>query len=199
MPDGNAIIPVVNKLLSLPFAVKVATQDWHPSNHVSFASSHAPPNNKPFESYSTVPNPENPTETERIRLWPDHCVADSHGAALVSGLDAPRLTHTVQKGQDYRIEMYSAFRDMYKSPCVAKSALEETLVNAGVSTVYCVGLAGDYCVKSTALHARESGFATAIVEDGIRCIDQSADGQAKLKQEFAAAGIDVVLSDELMK
>jgi nicotinamidase-related amidase len=126
-------------------------------------------------------------------------VADSHGAALVSGLDATRLTHTVRKGQDHRIEMYSAFRDMYTSPCVAKSALEETLVAAGVRTVYCVGLAGDYCVKSTALHARESGFATAVVEDGTRSIDQTAEGVADLKRELAAAGIELILSDELMK
>lgn len=84
----------------LPFNLKIATRDLHPANHVSFASSHAAPDNRPFETILSISNPGNAAETEKIRLWPDHCVQGTRGCELVRGLNVSCLHAIVDKGQD---------------------------------------------------------------------------------------------------
>ncbi|KAF7441465.1 pyrazinamidase nicotinamidase [Pyrenophora tritici-repentis] len=128
------------RVLEYPFALKVATKDYHPRDHISFASNHTAPNNKPFESTVTIKNPHNPEETQETRLWPDHCIQGTKGAELLPELLVSKVDRIVEKGQDKRVEMYSAFADPFKSPCVAKSNLAETLRMAGITDVYVVGL-----------------------------------------------------------
>jgi nicotinamidase-related amidase len=172
--QGRDIAPVVNELLGLPFVVKVATKDFHPQDHISFASNHPPPNNIPFESEIVITNPYNLSETETTRLWPDHCVQGTKGSELVPELDLPKIDHIIEKGQDKRVEMYSAFADPFLNPTVSKSKLADTLKEAGVTHVYVVGLATDYCVKFTAIDSAKEGFKTYVIREGTRPVDPAS-------------------------
>lgn len=163
---GRDIAGPVNELLSLPFAVRVATQDWHPADHISFASNHH--GKMPFEHSVTVTNPHNPAESYHTRLWPVHCVQDTPGADLVPELDLRRVDSVLKKGQHPRVEMYSAFYDPFKSPRVSDSGLASLLREKGVTHVYVVGLALDFCVRCTAADAATEGFTTYVVEEGTR-------------------------------
>lgn len=189
--DGRNIIPTINKLLDLPFVIKVATKDWHPQDHISFASNHA--GKKPFVDFTTVVNPSNPAETYETRLWPDHCVQGTKGAELVHELDMSKIDKVVEKGQVKEVEMYSAFYDPLEKPRVSDSGLAGVLRERGVTDVYCVGLAFDYCVKCTAVDAAKEGFKTYIVREGTRPVDPATlevlDGELKTK------GVDVVSLD----
>ena len=185
---GRDIVEPINKLLNLPFCVKIATQDWHPLDHVSFASNHAPPGNKPG-TVITIHNPENPSETEQITLWPDHCVQHSEGAQLVQELDASKLNHFVRKGTDKNVEMYSAFRANYRSPCISESDLLELLRRSAIDKVLVVGLAADYCVKYTAMHSAEESFQTVVLADATRAIGQSEQSERALRHDLARHGV----------
>ncbi|KAF4630294.1 hypothetical protein G7Y89_g7848 [Cudoniella acicularis] len=96
VPNGRTIIPTVNKLLTLPFALKIATKDWHPADHISFASNHA--NKKPYVDFTTIVNPANASETYETRLWPDHCIQNTPGAELVKELEVEKVDKIVEKG-----------------------------------------------------------------------------------------------------
>jgi nicotinamidase-related amidase len=174
VPGGRDIVPLVNQLLSLPFPVKVATQDFHPRDHISFASNHSPPQNKPLETMITIKNPLNSKETEQTLLWPDHCVQGTKGAELVPELEIPKEIRIVKKGRDKRVEMYSAFADPFKNPTVSKSELADILHGQGVTHVYIVGLAADYCVKYTALDAVKESFQTFVIKEATRAVNPSA-------------------------
>jgi len=187
---GRDIVPTINELLTYPFALKVATKDYHPRDHISFASNHTAPNNKPFESTFIIKNPHNPEETQETRLWPDHCIQGTKGAELLPELLISKVDRIVEKGQDKRVEMYSAFADPFKSPCVAKSDLAETLRTAGITDVYVVGLAADYCVKYTALDAQKEGFKTWVVSDAVKAVDPSA--MDDVHKEYAEIGVTVI-------
>ncbi|KAK8166573.1 Isochorismatase-like protein [Phyllosticta citrichinensis] len=187
VPDGRRVITPINALLHLPFALKVATKDFHPPSHVSFASNHAPPDNVPFVSSVTIVNPLNASETCSSRLWPPHCVQRTPGAELLPDLDAAALDAVVEKGQDDRVEMYSAFADPFRAPCVAKSALEELLKERGVTDVFVTGLAMDYCVRHTAEDAVERGWRTWVLEEATKAVD--ADKWDQVKQEMEAKGV----------
>jgi len=188
VPDGRAIIPTVNELLSLPFALKVATKDWHPPDHISFADNH--PNAQPYTSYIKITNPSNPLETYESRLWPRHCVQGSPGAESLPEMDSNKLDKIVYKGLDPRVEMYSAFYDPLQNPRISDSGLASTLRDGGITDCYVVGLAADYCVKSTAEDAAKEGFQTWIVEEGTRPVDLATWSQ--LKKEAAEKGVQVV-------
>ncbi|KAI9789440.1 MAG: NAD(+) salvage pathway protein, partial [Piccolia ochrophora] len=132
---GRDIATVINGLLQLPFALRVATKDWHPPDHISFADNHDGPDNEPFTSIADVSNPENPSETFQTRLWPVHCVQGSHGAQLIPELDVDRIDHVVEKGQDKRVEMYSAFRNPFRNPPGPSTGLPRLLKDAHISHV----------------------------------------------------------------
>ncbi|EOA86723.1 uncharacterized protein SETTUDRAFT_135033 [Exserohilum turcica Et28A] len=191
---GRDIVPLINKLLDHPFALKVATKDFHPQDHISFASNHPAPNNKPFESIITIVNPHNPEEKQETRLWPDHCVQGTKGAELLPELHVSKVHHIVEKGQDKRVEMYSAFADPFKSPCVAKSGLAETLRKAGITDVYVVGLASDYCVKHTAIDAHKEGFKTWVIGEATRAVDPAA--MPEVHREYEQLGVSVIDKDD---
>lgn len=170
MPDGRAILPTVHALLALPFTLKLATKDHHPPDHVSFASNHA--DAAPYTSQITITNPANPAEKYDSTLWPVHCVVGTPGNALAAGLAESMFDYVVCKGTDPRVEMYSAFRSPLRDPPLASavSELGGLLRTAGIEKVVVVGLAGDYCVKSSAVDASEDGWDTYVVEEGTRCV-----------------------------
>lgn len=190
--EGRDIATPVNELLSMPaFALRIATQDWHPQDHISFAPNHT--GKKPFVDTATVVNPHNPDEKYDTRLWPVHCVQDSKGAELIPELDVDKVDVVVKKGQDSRVEMYSAFYDPFTRPRVSDSGLAETLREKGVTHVYVVGLAYDYCVKSTAVDAASEGFTTFVIEEGTRGVD--AVGWAECTRGLETNGVKVVRLD----
>lgn len=176
----------------MPFALRIATKDWHPPDHVSFASNHTPPNNQPFTSTVTIHNPHNPSESYTMKLWPNHCVQGSPGAQLIPELNTSKLDHIVEKGQDSRVEMYSAFKDPFENPPVAMSALAQILKDAGISHVYVVGLAMDYCVRYSAIDSKKAGFTTCVVHEATRAVDPGEDGWGATMREFERRGVDMV-------
>jgi nicotinamidase-related amidase len=187
VPSGREIAPVVNELLGMNFVVKIATKDWHPADHISFASNHDSPNNIPFESVITVSNPDNEQETQRVNLWPIHCVQGTAGATLVPELDTTKLTSQLEKGQDWRVECYSAFGPSFRSPAFGQTSLHDTLTAHSISHVFVVGLAADYCVKHTALDAVKNGYTTLVIDEGTKPVDVSTLGD--VKDELARAKV----------
>ncbi|KAK6341857.1 NAD(+) salvage pathway protein [Orbilia blumenaviensis] len=189
--NGRDVIPVINTLLANPtFTTRIATKDWHPSTHISFASNHPAPDNVPFISYTTITNPHNPSETYKTRLWPDHCIQGTKGAELVPELDQSLVDEIVEKGTDDRVEMYSCFHDPFEHPTVSDSGLVERLQKKDVTHVYVVGLAMDYCVKYSAIDAKKAGFEVYVVEEGTKAVDPSA--WEEVRKELEGYGITMV-------
>ena len=194
VPGGRDIVPAVNELLNLPFAFKVATQDYHPVDHISFNAIHEPPNNIPYESTVTMINPSNPSETRQTTIWPVHCVQGTKGAQIISEIDTSHFEFIVEKGKDKRVEMYSGFADAFgnKSDVSASLDLAALLSSRGITHVYIVGLTGDCCVKCTAIDAKKEGLEVYVVEEGTRSVDSGEKGWAAAKQELELAGVQVV-------
>ncbi|KAF5312445.1 hypothetical protein D9619_002636 [Psilocybe cf. subviscida] len=165
VPGGASIIDPVNKLIDMPFTMRVATRDYHPDNHVSFAKTHQ----KSEFSKETIFHPEDSTKSLGVEqtLWPVHCVANTDGANFVTGLETSKFDAIMHKGTHPHIESYSAFRDIW---CKGTTELPGLLNAQGVTDLYFVGLAGDYCVKYTALDAMDFGYNTWVIRDGIRSI-----------------------------
>lgn len=186
---GRDIAPVVNSLLELPYVLKIVTKDFHPPDHISFASNHAAPNNKAFATTIIIQNPNRPEETEEALLWPDHCVQGTDGAELVPELDTTKVDHVIEKGQDKRVEMYSAFQDPFPHP-LATTQLARILHDAEVTDVHVVGLAFDYCVKCTAADAHKEGFKASIIREGTRAVDPNAVESLELKLQ--QSGVEVI-------
>jgi len=178
---GRDIVPLINGLLaSNAFALKVATQDYHPPDHVSFASNHPAPNNKAFESFIDMPNHvgRRPDVTMKQRLWPDHCIQGTRGVEMLEEIDMSKVDVTIRKGMDKRVEMYSAFADSFGNLTQGAGGVSADLASIlrarAISHVYVVGLAGDYCVKDTAIDAAKAGFVPYVIEEGTRCVDTTA-------------------------
>ncbi|KAG5647687.1 hypothetical protein DXG03_008410 [Asterophora parasitica] len=188
VPDASAIIQPVNSLLACPFAIKIASKDFHPPDHISFARTH----NKPVFSKINIhpPRYHEGRALEQV-LWPVHCVANTPGADFVEGLSHQAINTTVLKGQDPGIEMYSAFRDPWH---LAETALPAALQRHGVTDVFIVGLAGDYCVMSTALDAVDFGYKTWVVKDAVKSVHDGEEWD-----EMERKGIRLVDSQEVKK
>jgi len=193
--DGRSIAPVINDLLKLPWTLRVATKDMHPEDHISFASNHPPPNNKPFESSITISNPHNPDETQTTQLWPVHCIAGSSGSDLIPELDVSQLDDVVEKGQDKRLEMYSAFCTPFINPKIVDTGLANTLRKKNITHVFCVGLAADFCVKATAIDAAKEGFESFVIREGTKGVDQGDEADKKLVKELAEHNVKMVRVD----
>ncbi|KAI1138014.1 pyrazinamidase/nicotinamidase [Hypoxylon sp. FL0543] len=188
---GRGITPLINKLLASPFVIKIATKDWHPPDHVSFATNHQ--GKAPFEDIVTIVNPYNESETYESRLWPVHCVQGTLGAELIPELHASQLDMILEKGTDPRVEMYSPFYDPFRTPRVSDSGLAKALREKQVTDVYVVGLAADYCVKHAAVDAAKEGFKSYVVEECTRAVDAVA--WPKCKEDIEAHGAQVVSID----
>ena len=171
----------------------MASKDYHPPDHISFDTSHSPPNNKAFDSWVTMFNPANPSETKQTQLWPVHCVQGTPSAEIIPEVDLSKIDIIVEKGRDPRVEMYSAFSDAFGNKSDAANLdLAQFLKARGITHVYVVGLTGDCCVKCTALDAKKEGFEVYVVEDGTKSVDDGSKGWEAAKAELKSAGVEVV-------
>jgi len=180
--DGDAIIPLVNGLQPR-FDLVVATQDWHPAAHKSFAASHA--GRQPFELTELGGLPQ--------VLWPTHCTQGTPGAELAAALDQQPIEAIFRKGTDPEIDSYSGF---YDNGHRKSTGLADYLRGKQVTEVYVAGLAADYCVFYTAQDALREGFATFLIEDATRAI--SAEGFEKAKAELTSQGGHVIQSSDIL-
>ncbi len=181
--DGDATVAVANRLMP-HFDLVVATQDFHPPGHGSFASQHA----------GTAPGEQIDLHGLPQTLWPDHCVQGTRGAELHEALECARVARVFPKGTDTAVDSYSGFFDNGKRKA---TGLGDYLKGEGVTEVFVMGLATDYCVKFTALDAAELGFATRVITDGCRAVNlQPGDGEAALA-ELREAGVLPVRAAEL--
>ena len=155
--DGDATVAVINRL-SQRFGHVAVTQDWHPSGHSSFASSH--PGSSAFETIAMPYGPQT--------LWPDHCVQGTSGAALHPLLSTERAELIIRKGFRPEIDSYSAF---FENDQRTPTGLAGYLRERGLKKIFLVGLATDYCVHYSAVDARRLGFDTVVIEAGCRAID----------------------------
>lgn len=175
-------------MLAAPFVVRIATKDWHPADHISFAANHE--GKQPYTDFARIANPHNTAEVVESRLWPVHCVQGTPGAELIPELNVGQIDRVLEKGTDPRVEMYSPFYAPFQSPRVSDSGLAAILKDHRVTDVYVVGLAADYCVKSAAVDAVQEGFKTYLVEDGTRAVD--APGWPSCRKGIEAAGVQVI-------
>ena len=179
--NGEQIIPLVNELAG-SFELVVATQDWHPPDHKSFASQH--PGKQPFEKIVLGGLDQ--------MLWPDHCVQESHGAAFHSQLRTDRIEAIFRKGMDAGIDSYSGF---YDNGHKKSTGLAGYLKERAVRKIYVCGLAADYCVYFTARDAIECGFQASIIEDATRAIDPA--GFESAKEDLRNLGGEIIDSTTL--
>ncbi|MGO9816657.1 MAG: bifunctional nicotinamidase/pyrazinamidase [Acidocella sp.] len=174
VPDGDAIIPLINRLAPR-FETVILTQDWHPADHISFASSH--PGKQPFEMIELPYGPQ--------VLWPSHCVMGTPGAALHPELDIPHARMILRKGGNRLVDSYSAFLEADRA---SKTGLDGYLRSLGITDLYLCGLATDFCVAWSAEDARAFGFNATIIEDACRAIDLNG-SLAAAWAKLAAAGV----------
>lgn len=181
--DGDAVVPMANALMDR-VEVVVATLDWHPPGHRSFASEHP----------GRAPGAVVALRGLQQVLWPDHCVQWTGGAAPAPGLDTARVQRFFTKGEDPEVDSYSGFWDNGRRHTTGLAAW---LHARGVTEVLVCGLALDYCVRFTALDAREAGFTTTVVRDATRAVELTpGDGEAAVAA-LRAAGVRVVDTAEL--
>ena len=174
VPDGDAIIPLINHLAPR-FETVILTQDWHPADHISFAASH--PGKQPFEMIELPYGPQ--------VLWPSHCVMGTPGAALHPALDIPHARMILRKGGNRLVDSYSAFLEADRA---SKTGLDGYLRSLGITDLYLCGLATDFCVAWSAEDARAFGFNATIIEDACRAIDLNGSLDAAWAK-LAAAGV----------
>lgn len=184
VPAGNAVIPIANQLQG-HFEHVVATQDWHPPNHGSFADNQ--PGSDPGDLITLNGIPQ--------VLWPAHCVQHSPGAAFARGLKLPASVSIVRKGTDPTIDSYSGFYDNARRHA---TGLTDLLHGWGVRRLYLLGLATDYCVKFTALDAISLGFETYLVADGCRGVNLQPNDVSDAIAEMRAQGVTVTHSREVI-
>ena len=181
VPFGNIIVPVINVITSY-FDLVVATQDWHPKNHKSFASNHFAA--KPFEKIML----NNDLQT----LWTDHCVQGTAGAEFVKNLETDRIAAVFRKGMNPEVDSYSGF---YDNNHQLSTGLAGYLKEKGASEIYFCGLAADICVYYSMLDSILEGFSTTFIEDASRPL--YPDKFDDLKCELAKVGIRIITSHEL--
>ncbi|WP_449429535.1 bifunctional nicotinamidase/pyrazinamidase [Rhodanobacter umsongensis] len=186
--EGDALVPGIDRLLrSRVFRHVVATQDWHPRGHVSFAGSHR--GSKPFEQITLYGQPQT--------LWPDHCVQGTPGAALHPGIDWSALDVVIRKGSDPGVDSYSGFRENH-GPAGRRppTGLAGWLRERGVDEVFVCGLARDVCVLWTAQDALELGFRARLLWDLSRPVTPASDDATRAA--LLAQGIAIVEAGELL-
>ncbi len=178
VPDGDLVVPVANRLMD-KFDLVVATQDWHPADHGSFASQYEGKDIGDMVELNGI---------EQI-LWPDHCVQNTIGAAFAPELNRDGIMHVVQKGINKGIDSYSGFFDNDHKNA---TGLGDYLRQQGTDDLYIMGLATDYCVKFTALDARQLGFSTTLIIDGVRGVELNRGDCGNAIQEMRNAGVKMI-------
>lgn len=186
VPNGDAVVPVINKLIEKGgYGLIVASQDWHPADHGSFASQH--PGKNVFELGELSGKPQ--------MMWPDHCVQGTKDAEFHPALRMDKVNYIQQKGLNKAVDSYSAFRDNDQA---AVTGLADYLKKQGVTELHVCGLATEYCVKFSALDAAAmlAGVKVVFVEDASRGLDAAAVEAAK--KEMKGAGVEVAQSDAIL-
>lgn len=176
---GGEIIPIINQLLEQPFDLKVASKDWHPSDHHSFAKTHHKQVGEMLH--------------DQI-LWPVHCVQGSFGAAFAEGWHSHKIEKTFYKGVDKRTDSYSTFFDNHHE---RSTGLHEYLTNHNIEEVYIAGLATDYCVMYSALDASELGYKTFVILDACKPVNLDPQDEQKAIERMRKAGVHLILSKDL--
>jgi nicotinamidase/pyrazinamidase len=177
VPEGDQVVPIANRLMRA-YGLVVATQDWHPADHLSFASQHAG---------AKVGDVVQVAGADQI-LWPDHCVQNTPGAEFAPALDVGRIAHVVQKGTDRTIDSYSGFFDNGRRKA---TELDKYLRARGVDEIHVMGLATDYCVKFTALDAVELGYRTTLLTAGSRGVELAPGDCRQAIEQMRSAGVQI--------
>jgi len=185
VPEGDAVVPIVNRLAE-GFALCVATQDWHPGGHCSFASSH--PGARPYDAAVVA--------GRDATLWPDHCVQGSSGADFHPALRVEPYRLIVRKGFRPALDSYSAF---FENDGSTPTGLDGYLRGLGVSTVVLAGLALDYCVYFSALDAARLGYSVFVVRDATRAVGAPAGSVERALADLASRGVAIVDSREVLR
>jgi nicotinamidase/pyrazinamidase len=180
--EGDQIVPLINQIAKA-FRNVVLTQDWHTSDHVSFASQH--PGKKPFEAVKLAYGTQ--------VLWPDHCVQGTEGAAIVSGVNIPHAQLVIRKGFHRDVDSYSAFLEADRK---TETGLAGYLKHRKINRVFVCGLATDYCVAWSAEDARKAGFQASVIEDASRGIDLNGSLAAAWKA-MEKAGVKRIQSNDI--
>lgn len=177
VPGADEIIPIVNNLMP-QFDLIVATQDWHPADHGSFAANH--PGKSVYDQIDLDGLPQT--------LWPVHCVQNTDGASFAPGLDTRRITRVFTKGMNPRIDSYSGFFDNGHR---ASTGMSEWLKAQNVSELTIAGVATDYCVKFTVLDALKEGFRVNLIAQACRGVNLLPGDVARALEEMQAAGVHI--------
>jgi nicotinamidase/pyrazinamidase len=183
VPHADEVIPLINELI-MKFNIVLATLDWHPADHMSFASSH------PGKKIGDVVNVQG---IEQI-LWPAHCVRNTAGGELVSTLNKSGIESLFYKGTDKWIDSYSAFFDNARHK---STGLDEFLATRGISEIYIAGVATDYCVLYSVLDAISLGFKVFVIADCCKAINLHSDDEKKAWEKMKSAGAKVVTSIDI--
>ncbi len=182
--EGDQVVPIANRLAEV-FDLVVASQDWHPTDHSSFATNH--PGKQPGEVIELA-------GLDQI-LWPAHCVQDSHGAAFHPDLNLDRIARVFHKGIDPSVDSYSSFFDNAHRRA---TGLGDYLREQHVRRVYICGLATDYCVKFTALDAVLLGFETHVIEDACRGVNLNPGDAGRALDNMRSHNVHITTSSEIL-
>lgn len=182
--EGDQVVPIANALIP-QYQTVVATQDWHPADHGSFAANH--PWRKPGQVIDLH-------GLQQV-LWPIHCVQETWGSEFVADLDVKGITKVFQKGTDPEIDSYSGFFDNGHRK---STGMAEWLREQGIDTVHVLGLATDYCVKFTVLDALGEGFAASLIADASRGVNLQPGDVDNAVADMKSAGATIVQSTELL-
>jgi nicotinamidase/pyrazinamidase len=180
---GDEILPLINAL-ARRFDHVLLTQDWHPPQHISFASTH--PGHAPYEQIAAPYGPQT--------LWPDHCLQHSPGAALHSALDIPHAELILRKGFRREIDSYSAFLE---NDHTTPTGLAGYLRERGLKRLFLAGLAYDFCVRFSATDGKALGFETIVFEDATRAVNLPGSVE-QTNAAFAAANVPRINSSSLL-
>ena len=183
VPGGDAVVSPINRVATC-FAHVVLTQDWHPADHLSFASSHS--GRKPYETFSTFYGPQ--------ELWPPHCVQGSWGAAFRDDLAISHAELILRKGYRREIDSYSVFRENDRA---TKTGLAGYLRERGLRRVFLAGLAFDFCVRYSAEDALNEGFVVVVLDDCCRAIDLNGSAAAT-RARLQELAIPLMTSDAIV-
>lgn len=184
VPAGDEVIPLANQLQS-SFDIVIGTKDWHPQDHMSFASNH------PGYHVGDLIEVNNLKQI----LWPDHCVQESKGSQVHPLLNTSRVQKWIFKGTDKTIDSYSAFFD---NAHLRATGLGDYLKSLGVEEIYILGLATDYCVKFTCLDGIKLGFKVYVIEDACRGVELREGDVARALKEMEEVGVEIVRSESIL-
>lgn len=182
--EGDQVVPIINELQQ-KFDFIVATQDWHPADHGSFAANHS---NKKIGEFIDL------NGLQQI-LWPVHCVQETTGAEFHPDLKTEKWKAVFKKGTNPKVDSYSGFFDNNR---MGDTGLSAFLNENGIEEVFVCGLATDYCVKFTVLDAISEGFKTTLIADATRAVNLQENDDLKAIKEMSASGAKVVLADEIL-